>query len=68
LVTNRAARMLVADFDEMPKASRNIARWLFLDPAARTVYPQWEQVAAPVAATLRANLSPMRKTTSSSVW
>lgn len=58
LATNRAARTLVADFDAMPQASRNIARWLFLDPSARTVYPQWEQVAAPVAATLRANLSP----------
>jgi hypothetical protein len=60
--------MLVTDFDEMPQASRNIARWLFLAPSARTVYPQWEQVAAPVAATFRANLAPMRKTTNSSAW
>jgi transcriptional regulator with XRE-family HTH domain len=58
LATNRAARVLVADFDAMPRAERNIARWLFLDPAARTVYPQWEEVAAPVAAALRANRNP----------
>ncbi|MGV9798958.1 helix-turn-helix transcriptional regulator [Mycobacterium sp. NPDC003449] len=58
LATNRAARVLLADFDAMPPAQRNIARWIFLDPAARVVYPEWEQVAAPVAATLRANLKP----------
>jgi transcriptional regulator with XRE-family HTH domain len=61
LAINRAARVLVADFDAMPTADRNIARWLFLNPAARAVYPQWEQVAAPVAATLRANLKPHTK-------
>ena len=58
LATNRAAAVLVADFDAMPPASRNIARWIFLDPAARQRYPQWEEVAAPVAATLRTNLKP----------
>jgi transcriptional regulator with XRE-family HTH domain len=58
LATNRAARVLVADFDAMAPAMRNIARWLFLDPAARVTYPQWDEVAAPVVATLRANLSP----------
>jgi transcriptional regulator with XRE-family HTH domain len=58
LATNRAARVLLADFDVMPAAERNIARWLFLDPAARVVYPQWNEVAAPVVATLRANLNP----------
>lgn len=58
LATNRAARILLADFDAMPVADRNIARWLFLAPAARVVYPHWNEVAAPVAATLRANLNP----------
>ena len=60
LATNHGARVLLADFDAMPPASRNIARWLFLDPAARLVYPRWAEVAAPVVATLRANLSPHR--------
>jgi transcriptional regulator with XRE-family HTH domain len=58
LATNRAARVLLADFDAMPLGHRNIARWLFLDPVARARYPQWVEVAAPVAATLRANLDP----------
>ncbi|MET0450311.1 MAG: helix-turn-helix transcriptional regulator [Mycobacterium sp.] len=58
LATNRAARILVADFDAMPPAERNVARWIFCDPAARVVYPDWDQVAAPVVATLRANLDP----------
>ncbi|MET0901457.1 MAG: helix-turn-helix transcriptional regulator [Mycobacterium sp.] len=58
LATNRAAAALVADFGAMPPASRNIARWIFLDPTARIRYPDWEEVAAPVAATLRANLNP----------
>lgn len=58
LATNRGARCLLADFDAMPPKDRSIARWIFLDPTARTVYPQWDDVAAPVAATLRANLDP----------
>ncbi|MET0701178.1 MAG: helix-turn-helix transcriptional regulator [Mycobacterium sp.] len=58
LATNRALRALITDFDAMAPGLRNVARWLFLDPAARTVYPQWDQVAPPVAATLRANMNP----------
>jgi len=58
LATNSGARALLADFDAMPAKARNIARWIFLDPSARIVYPQWDEVAAPVAATLRANLDP----------
>jgi transcriptional regulator with XRE-family HTH domain len=58
LATNRALRVLLTDFDAMAPSLRNVARWLFLDPAARTVYPQWDQVAPPVAATLRANMTP----------
>jgi transcriptional regulator with XRE-family HTH domain len=58
LATNRALRLVITDFDSMAPSLRNVARWMFLDPAARTVYPQWDQVAAPVAATLRANVDP----------
>ncbi|GAA2524639.1 MmyB family transcriptional regulator [Winogradskya humida] len=55
---NHAARILLTDFDALPTADRNIARWLFLDPSTRTRYPRWEQVAAPTAAALRANHDP----------
>ncbi|GAA5063644.1 helix-turn-helix transcriptional regulator [Nocardia callitridis] len=58
LATNQAARTLFTDFDALPVDERNIARWIFLDPATRTKYPDWEDVAAPVAATLRTNRDP----------
>lgn len=58
LAWNRAATILLADFGAMPTAERNIARWLFLDPSTRTRYPDWEQIAAPTVAALRANHDP----------
>jgi transcriptional regulator with XRE-family HTH domain len=58
LASNRAARILLADFDAMPVVDRNIARWLFLDPQTRTRYPQWAEVAAGTVAALRANRDP----------
>lgn len=53
-----AARVLLADFATMPLAGRNIARWLFLDPETRVRYPDWEEIAAQIAAALRASLNP----------
>ncbi|NMO52459.1 helix-turn-helix domain-containing protein [Actinoplanes sp. TBRC 11911] len=58
LLSNRAARILSADFDAMPVAERNIVRWLFLDPRTRVLFPQWEEVAAEAVAALRANRNP----------
>jgi transcriptional regulator with XRE-family HTH domain len=58
LAWNRAAKVLLTDFDAMPAAERNIARWLFLDPETRTRYPEWEEVAAPTVAALRAAHNP----------
>ena len=58
LAWNRAATILLTDFAAMPVAERNIARWLFLDPTTRTRYPDWEQVAAPTVAALRAYHDP----------
>lgn len=58
LAANRAARILLTDWDTIPVAERNIARWLFLDPCARTRYPRWEDVAASTVAALRANRDP----------
>lgn len=58
LACNRAASILLTDFGAMQPADRNIARWLFLDPTTRTRYPDWEEVAAPTVAALRANRNP----------
>jgi transcriptional regulator with XRE-family HTH domain len=54
LGTNAVARALFADFDAMPLEQRNLARWMFLDPAARSIYLDWEQHAAQMVAILRA--------------
>lgn len=35
LAANRAMRVLLTDFDAMPLAERNIARWLFPAPEAK---------------------------------
>jgi transcriptional regulator with XRE-family HTH domain len=53
LATNRLARALLTDFDAMPDAERNHARWLFLDPLARELYGDWETVARENVAILR---------------
>jgi transcriptional regulator with XRE-family HTH domain len=53
LGVNRVGAMLFDDFDTMPVAQRNLARWTFLDPRARVVYPQWPVVAAQMVAILR---------------
>jgi len=58
LAWNRAAAILLTDFAAMPAAERNIVRWLFLDPTTRTRYPDWEQIAAPTVAALRAYHDP----------
>ncbi|TGN75688.1 XRE family transcriptional regulator [Streptomyces bauhiniae] len=58
LAWNRAASVLLADFGAMAPVDRNIARWLFLDPATRTRYPDWEEIAAPTVAALRSYRNP----------
>ncbi|MFD9740832.1 helix-turn-helix transcriptional regulator [Umezawaea sp. NPDC059074] len=60
LAWNSAATVLLADFGAMAPQDRNIARWLFLDPSTRTKYPDWEEVAAPTVAALRAARDPRR--------
>lgn len=50
---NRLAALLVADFDNMPATERNQARFVFLEPHARDLYAEWDQVAADTAAMLR---------------
>ncbi|GAA0388907.1 transcriptional regulator [Acrocarpospora corrugata] len=56
VAVNRTAKMLIHDFEAMPRAERNMVRWTFLDPGARTVFPDWEQIAADSAAWLRSAL------------
>lgn len=58
LAINRAASILLADFNAMPAGRRNIARWMFQDPEARIRFPRWEEVAAGTAAALRAARDP----------
>ena len=50
---NRLAALLIADFDAMPAADRNQARFVFLNPHTRELYADWEQVATDTAAMLR---------------
>lgn len=58
IALNHAAAVLFADFDAVPQAERNLARWMFLDPHAREVYLDWEQIAEQMVAILRAAAVP----------
>ena len=53
LAANRMACLLLADFTTMPARQRNAARWLLLDEGARSLYRNWEKVAADIVACLR---------------
>jgi transcriptional regulator with XRE-family HTH domain len=55
LAINRAARVLIHDFDALPVAERNMVRWMFTDATARRVYPDWAEIAAQLVAILRVN-------------
>ncbi|MTD16404.1 helix-turn-helix domain-containing protein [Nakamurella sp. YIM 132087] len=51
---NRAGALLLDDFQAMPVAERNMARWMFLSPRARVVYRNWAEIAPQMVAVLRA--------------
>jgi transcriptional regulator with XRE-family HTH domain len=53
LAANTLARQLFTDWTRMPPRERNYARWMFLDPAAAELFPDWRTVAAEVVGTLR---------------
>ncbi|MFI7639683.1 helix-turn-helix transcriptional regulator [Nonomuraea sp. NPDC049400] len=53
LATNHLARALITDFDALPHRERNLARFVLLDPAARELYRDWEEVAQIFVANLR---------------
>src|ERR1700691_4880192 len=50
---NRAATALLIDYDSLPPQQRNILRWIFLDPRARTAQYDWEGVARSVLGAFR---------------
>jgi hypothetical protein len=45
LAWNHLAAVLIGDFGAIPPEHRNIVRFMFLDPSARTIYPDWEPCA-----------------------
>ncbi|MFF2384648.1 helix-turn-helix domain-containing protein [Streptomyces sp. NPDC058108] len=52
LAVNRPARLLFTDFDARPVRDRNMVRYLFLDPGARTRLLDWEGTARATVASL----------------
>lgn len=52
LASNRLARALMTDFGALPATHRNYARFILLDPRARELYQDWEQVSAQTTAML----------------
>jgi len=52
LASNRLARALYTDFEALPQRERNMARFIFLDPAARELYVDWERSARGTVASL----------------
>jgi len=50
---NRAATVLLMDYESLPPERRNILRWIFLDPRARSAQYDWQNVARSVLGTFR---------------
>ena len=50
---NRAAKVLLMDFESMPPGERTLLRFTFLDPRAREVQYDWESVARLVLGAFR---------------
>lgn len=53
LAANRLAKALYTDFDALAHRDRNLARFIFLDPAARELLADWETGARGAVAALR---------------
>jgi transcriptional regulator with XRE-family HTH domain len=53
LAANRMAKALFTDFDQMPAARRNYARWMFLDEDARSLFVDWQDQARAAVESLR---------------
>jgi transcriptional regulator with XRE-family HTH domain len=50
---NRAATVMLMDYGSLPAEERNMLRFIFLDPRARTVHHDWETVARLVLGAFR---------------
>lgn len=53
LAWNALSAAVGTDWGARPPAERNAARYVFLDPEARTLFPDWEEGAEETVATLR---------------
>ncbi|MGW4378461.1 MmyB family transcriptional regulator [Kitasatospora sp. NPDC004531] len=53
LAMNRLARAFYPTFDQLPPSDWNMARFMFLDPAARVLYADWTDTARENVGTLR---------------
>ncbi|MER6031701.1 helix-turn-helix domain-containing protein [Streptomyces sp. NPDC001851] len=53
LAWNRLAAALIADYTSIPEDRRTFIRMLFTDPALRTLYMDWEEVAHVAIAQVR---------------
>ncbi|WP_307867800.1 helix-turn-helix domain-containing protein [Umezawaea beigongshangensis] len=53
LAANRMAAALFTDFDALPPAQRNYARWMFLDEDARSLFADWPDQARAAVESLR---------------
>ncbi|MCF2706372.1 helix-turn-helix domain-containing protein [Arcanobacterium haemolyticum] len=53
MATNPLAHALYQPMFDSPRQPANIARFIFLEPCARTFYPQWERIADDTVALLR---------------
>jgi transcriptional regulator with XRE-family HTH domain len=54
---NRAARLVLSDYECMPAGDRNVLKIVFLDPASRTLLTHWEHHARLVVSTFRHELT-----------
>jgi transcriptional regulator with XRE-family HTH domain len=55
LAWNRAACVVLGNFDSIPKAARNHLWLLFMDPARRELFPDWERSTRLAVAKFRAD-------------
>lgn len=53
LASNRLARALFTDFEALAPRERNLLRFVFLDPSARSLYVHWDVIASELVASLR---------------
>ena len=55
LAWNRAARLVLGDYEAMPPDDRNVMRRMFLSPETRAAQTDWASVARYIVATFRAD-------------